>query len=222
MRNAMTHKRFYSRDPLVVTERILAAAEAEFAAQGFTGASTNRIAEYFGGSKATVFRYYPTKAELFVDVMRRICERLVAEVDWDALDRDDPRAWLTGFAVMSLKASVREDALFVGRMIIAHGHDFPVLRETFFSAAIAPVLSKLAGFLEECTRKGVLCCPDHEDDARRYFDLAVSGWTNRALFGLVNQESFFALEASRATSLFLDGCRSPLRLGDHAPLRRGR
>ncbi|MDP9100292.1 MAG: TetR family transcriptional regulator, partial [Verrucomicrobiota bacterium] len=78
----MAHKRFFSRDPTIVRERILDAAEAEFEAQGFTGASTNRIAESFGGSKTTLFRYYLTKTELFVAVMSRISDRLLAKLNW--------------------------------------------------------------------------------------------------------------------------------------------
>jgi AcrR family transcriptional regulator len=58
----ITRKQFYSRDPGTVTERILDAAEAEFMSCGYAEASTNRVLERFGGSKATLFRHYPTKA----------------------------------------------------------------------------------------------------------------------------------------------------------------
>ena len=203
----MTHKRFFSRDPKVVTERILDAAEAEFGTEGFTGASTNRIADKFGGSKATLFRYYSTKAELFVAVMRRISERLVAKLDWNALDHDDPLEWLTAFARIALKAGLSEDALFVGRMVIAHGRDFPHLRETFSSVAIDPVLNGLAAFLRESTQRGMLRCTDFEGDAVRFFDLVVAGWSSRALFGIgpTRNDAFFELEAARAAALFVNG-----------------
>ena len=206
----MAHKRFYSRDPKVITERILDAAEPEFVAAGFTGASTNRIVEYFGGSKATLFRYYPTKSELFIAVMRRISERLLAKIDWAALDSDDPRAWLTAFARMGLRASLSEDALFVGRMVVAHGQEFPMVRQTFIEVAVAPVLGALAGFFREATRKGLLECPDCDGDAIRFFDLAIAGCTSRALLGIWpdRDEAFFDREPARAAALFVGG-RSP-------------
>jgi AcrR family transcriptional regulator len=205
----VSHKPLYRRDPKIVAERILDAAEAEFVAQGFTGASTNRVMAQFGGSKATLFRYYPTKAELFVAVMRRIGKRLVAEVDWAALDGDDPQAWLTDFARMALRASLREDALFVGRMVVAHGREFPALRETFVVVAIEPVVTALADFLRASTQKGLLNCEDADADAVRFFDLVATGWTSRALFGIgpERDEAFFIEESARATALFLDGRR---------------
>ena len=203
----MQHKRFFSRDPQLVTERILAAAESEFAAQGFTGASTNSIARQFGGSKATLFRYYPTKAELFVAVMRRISERRVAGMDWDTLDSDDPLAGLTAFARSALEASVSNDALLVGRMVVAHGDEFPAIRSAFTAMAIKPILDGLAGFLRECTRKGSLNCTDCEADAIRFFDLAVGGWTTRALFGDLPEQgkAFLDTEAAASAALFLGG-----------------
>jgi AcrR family transcriptional regulator len=203
----MQHKRFFSRDPLHVTERILAAAESEFAAEGFTGASTNRIARHFGGSKATLFRYYSTKAELFVAVMRRISERRVAKIDWDALDRDNPIVGLTEFASSALESSVSSDSLFVGRMVVAHGQEFPALRSAFTAMAITPVLDGLADFLRDCNLKGVLHCTDCDADAIRFFDLAVGGWTARALLGGLPDQSkaFLNAQAAESAALFLEG-----------------
>ena len=215
-----THKPLYRRDPEIVAERILDAAEAEFVAQGFTGASTNRMMARFGGSKATLFRYYPTKAKLFVAVMRRIGARLVAEVEWAALDSDDPQAWLTDFARMALRASLSDDALFVGRMVVAHGREFHAIRETFVSVAIEPVISALANFMRVSTHKGLLHCEDPEADAVRFFDLVATGWTSRALFGIgpERDEAFFIEESARATALFLDGRRYPSAILMRSPV----
>jgi AcrR family transcriptional regulator len=203
----LAYKRFYSRDPKVITERILDAAEAEFAIEGFTGASTNRIVEQFGGSKATLFRYYPTKSELFVAVMRRISERLLAKIDWTALDVEDPESWLTTFTRMSLRASLSEDALFVGRMVVAHGREFPDVRKTFIAVAVEPVLTALASFFREAARKDQLHCTDCVGDAMRFFDLAIAGCTGRALLGIWpdHDETFFDLEPARTAALFLKG-----------------
>ena len=114
----------------------------------------NRILAQFGGSKATLFRHYPTKAHLFVAVIRRIERRVIAKVDWTALESGDPRAWLTNFARIALRTSLSEDALFVGRMVVSHGREFPTLRDTFAAIAFKPILSKLTENLRHWTRKG--------------------------------------------------------------------
>ena len=204
---AVRRKQFYSRDPDAVTERILAAAESEFIAGGYAGASTNRILAQFGGSKATLFRHYPTKAHLFVAVIRRIERRVVAKVDWTALESGDPRTWLTNFARIALRTSLSEDALFVGRMVVAHGREFPTLRDTFAAIAFKPILSKLTDKLRHWTREGKLACVNPRADSLRFFDLVVSGWTSRALFGIGPDTStaFFEREARNAVMVFLEG-----------------
>ncbi|WP_404478064.1 TetR/AcrR family transcriptional regulator [Novosphingobium sp. BL-52-GroH] len=200
----------YSRDPAVVVERILDAAEAEFMAAGFAGASTNRILDRFGGSKATLFRHFPTKAEMFLAVIRRIGERMIAEVDWAALETDDPRAWLAAFARMALKGILRDDALFVGRMVVAQGRNFPMIRETFMAVAVTPMLAMLAGRFRDWTDQGLLACVDAEADAVTFFDMALGGWINRALFGLEQpvDDAFLDRHSARAAALFLDGRRT--------------
>ncbi len=214
----IARKQFYSRDPRTVTERILEAAEAEFVACGYGEASTNRVLERFGGSKATLFRHYPTKAQLFVAVIRRIERRVVAAANWAALDSDDPQSWLTSFARIALRASLGDDAQFVGRMVVAHGQEFPVLRETLAAIALEPMLGRLTAKLRTWSLEGKLTCTDPEADAIRFFDLVTSGWTLRALFGIgrAMTRELSEHEPYHAVSVFLNG-----RLTVHTPQASG-
>jgi AcrR family transcriptional regulator len=50
-------------------EAILAAAAKEFSEHGYEGASTSAIVARAGGSKQTLYSYFPSKEELFVEVM---------------------------------------------------------------------------------------------------------------------------------------------------------
>jgi AcrR family transcriptional regulator len=56
--------------------RILDAAESVFRADGFRGASMERIAVAAGMSKVTVYGYFPDKEAAFVGVAQRFAERL--------------------------------------------------------------------------------------------------------------------------------------------------
>ena len=109
---AETGKPFTSRKPDVVRARILDAAQAEFMAAGFAGASTNRILERFGGSKPTMFRHFPTKQRMFEEVVRRIADRWHDAVQWESIASDDPQIWLTEFAALALRWILSEDNLF--------------------------------------------------------------------------------------------------------------
>lgn len=53
-------------------EEILAAATAEFAAKGFTGARIDEIADRYGGSKNMIYHYFDSKDGLFTAVLERM------------------------------------------------------------------------------------------------------------------------------------------------------
>lgn len=62
-------------------EAILAAAVEEFAASGFTGATTADIARRAGISQPYVFRFFPTKKDLILAVIDRCMSRIIG--DWE-------------------------------------------------------------------------------------------------------------------------------------------
>lgn len=62
-------------------EAILAAAVEEFAASGFTGATTADIATRAGISQPYVFRFFPTKKDLALAVIDRCMSKIIS--DWE-------------------------------------------------------------------------------------------------------------------------------------------
>lgn len=74
------------------TEEILAAAAKLFAERGFADADTQELADRLGVGKGTLYRYFPSKRELFLAAadlgMRRLSERLdaVLPLDGDPLE----------------------------------------------------------------------------------------------------------------------------------------
>jgi AcrR family transcriptional regulator len=172
-----------SRDPEVVRGRILDAAQAEFMAAGYEAASTNLIVAAFGGSKATLFRYYPTKERLLEGVLLRIADRWLSAVDLRGLPPGDPEQWLTGCAVRMLGWVLGPEPLFVGRLAIAEGHKFPELGKVFEDRAIRPMRTSLSSRLGEWHREGLLVSASPDLDAEHFLDLTFAGEVSRALYG---------------------------------------
>src|SRR5689334_20651314 len=119
-----------TRNPDIVRASILDAAQAEFMAEGYAGASTNRIVERFGRSKPTLFRHYPTKRALFEGVVARIASRWAEQVDWREIPADVPEVWLRSFAARALRWILSDDNIFVSRMAVSSGHEFPEVAAT--------------------------------------------------------------------------------------------
>ncbi|HET8706129.1 MAG TPA: helix-turn-helix domain-containing protein, partial [Pseudomonadales bacterium] len=56
-------------------QSILAAAEELFAFRGYKAASLNEVAKLAGMSKANIFHHFGSKQELYLAVLRHVCDR---------------------------------------------------------------------------------------------------------------------------------------------------
>ena len=98
---------------------IVATAWEVFRAKGFEGASMSDVADRLGGSKATLYRYYGSKDELFAAAL----EEALREQSDDAYRRisreGDLRARLLEFADTYLKFRLTPEMIGVHRLMIA-------------------------------------------------------------------------------------------------------
>src|SRR6476646_10114879 len=103
----------YRRTPSVVTRlednraRILAAARALVAAGGWRHAHIATVAEKAGVATGTVYRYFPSKAELFAEVLSNVSRRerdvVAAIVDGDGTPAARLRGAVRTFARRALR-----------------------------------------------------------------------------------------------------------------------
>lgn len=202
-----------SRNPETVRARILDAAQAEFLAEGYGAASTNRILERFGGSKPTMFRHFPTKLDMYHAVVARFASRWSDEIDVNCIQENDPQTWLTEFGATIALWCMRDENLFLARMAILEGADGAAAAELYRLNAASPIEHLLAAKLAEWAASGQLTLRDAQRDAVCFLDLTVSGLVFRRLFGANHGTPIEAVrkQVAHAVSLFLDG-RLP-RLG---------
>jgi AcrR family transcriptional regulator len=83
--------------------KLLAAAEVEFAAQGYRGANINRIAQAAGFAQGTIYNYFPSKRVLFELIVQDIAARHSTLILQSTATASDPNSRLerflaTGFA----------------------------------------------------------------------------------------------------------------------------
>ncbi|MEP7312265.1 MAG: TetR/AcrR family transcriptional regulator [Pseudomonadota bacterium] len=201
---------FTSRDPILVAARILDAAQFEFMRVGPEAANTNRIAEAFGGSKATLFRYFPTKDELLKAVVRRIASNWHGIVKWEDIDEVNPTEWLVAFGERTLTWHLSEDALFVGRLAVLEAGKSPLIRNIFPENASRPLHKALAQQLRRWNTAGALTSKNPKRDAKLFFDLTFSGAISRALYGVPKLTSrALSLHVRDCVHLFVRGLRAP-------------
>ena len=102
-------------------ERILAAAEEVFGAQGATG-STEEIAKLAGVGIGTVFRHFPTKKELIEATLLRHFDQLTEQARTLVINTDPTVAWQTLVQTMIKTGSTKLTlvSMLAGREGVPH------------------------------------------------------------------------------------------------------
>src|SRR5882672_8900682 len=72
------------------TQQILDAAARLFAKHGYADADTQLLADELGVGKGTIYRYFPSKKELFLAAADRVMRQLRAQIDSSIKDVRDP------------------------------------------------------------------------------------------------------------------------------------
>jgi AcrR family transcriptional regulator len=100
---------------------IVATAWNVFREKGFDGASMSDVAERLGGSKATLYRYYRSKDELFAAALEAVIGESAARVFAGLWDEGDIETRLLEFGNIYMKARMHDDMIAVERALIAEG-----------------------------------------------------------------------------------------------------
>lgn len=109
--------------PLRLTDRkreaIIQAAIAEFRAHGFEITSMDKIAATAGVSKRTVYNHFPSKEELFAEILNQLWARISAEQSV-VYNRDQPlREQLRQMLQAKVQLMADENFLTLARVAIA-------------------------------------------------------------------------------------------------------
>lgn len=124
---------------------ILAAAAGPFLENGYDRTSLAEIARQAGVSKATLFKQFPTKAELFEATVLA-----AGSTPGTEQAAPDPADFLGGLVLLG-KAYVglldRREMTDLMRIVISESPRFPELRERTFDFGTLPVLAALGDFL---------------------------------------------------------------------------
>ena len=154
--------------------QILAGAQRVFLQQGFAAASTDAIAAEAGVSKRTLYAYYPSKEELFGDVLRGLTiekpqtqlRESVRQIDPQS--REELRGALVGLGNKIIATMMAPDYLALMRTIIADSHRFPQLGEIFRSTVPERGIEEGRAMVQRSQENGVAAPGDPEVMARMF------------------------------------------------------
>ncbi|SAI70888.1 TetR family transcriptional regulator [Bordetella ansorpii] len=141
--------------------QVVAAARELFLAHGFDATTMNMIASRADVSKATLYAYYPAKAQVFLAVILDEKQRLhqaVADIGRDPTRSTREKLLQFGRTAICGYSTPEHIAFF--RMVIAATLRFPEIGRAIESDMRAPLRNLVAEIVADGVRTGELSCPD--------------------------------------------------------------
>ncbi len=163
---------------LAKQRRILDAALAVFAAEGYSGTSMDAIAAKAAVSKPTLYQYFGTKEQLFTEIM--LAERNTMLLAFDHPDTDMV-AELHSFAWRYADTVMRPEFLSLARLIIGEAQRFPEIGRAYQAAGPDRVLAGMITYLTRQRDAKKLTFDDAELAAEDLWGLILSAPRNQAL-----------------------------------------
>jgi len=184
-------------------QAIIEAAAGMFRERGFDRASMHAIAARVGGSKGTLYNYFPSKEELFFAVVEDALEAQAA-APFDALGgRGDLHARLEQFARLYVEFRLGDDVIALDRILIAES-ERTNLAGTMHERYVQPQWRRLAEALKAEMDAGRLRPADPYRAATQFRLLAEGDLVERRLRGDRSVSSEMAAgEVSEGLEAFL-------------------
>ena len=186
---------------------ILKAAAEVFQEVGFARASMSDIRARIGGSKATLYNYFPSKEKLFFEVMYQAKElelgAIAGALDPDA---DDIKQELLRFGQRIVAVLYSAEAIAIRRLAIAELGNSDI-GKVVFEGSTVPIEKQVAEFLKKAMKRGMLRTTDPKVAAIHLLSLLESELLQRVLLGVIDTVRPEAIKGvvRRAVDAFLSG-----------------
>jgi len=170
-------------------EAILDVAKQSFLENGYAGTTMSGIAGELGGSKGTLWSYFPSKEALFTAVVDRATRQYRAEMTVILNRDDDLETALRRFCAEFLTKIASPEALALRRLVIGETRRFPELGKIFYERAPRQTHLLLAEFVAHVQKRGLLPGVDPLRAAQHLTWLCMSGHYEMLLTGVIAEVS---------------------------------
>ena len=202
MRGAQANARPSSDDRRAA---MLAIARAAFLREGYSAASVSEIAAKVGGSKATLYSYFPSKRDLFAAVIEEEVRLMLAPLFEMSETQGDVRTVLERFARRFLDMLLSEDTVAFYRLIVAESARFPEIGQAAYHIGVQHGLDRLADYFLAAMERGELRRTEASVAVAQFMDLCAGELHRKRLFGVVGADDRSEVEkqAKNAVTTFL-------------------
>jgi TetR/AcrR family transcriptional regulator, mexJK operon transcriptional repressor len=184
---------------------IVEIARKAFLQDGYAGTSMSSIAARLGGSKATLYNYFPSKKDLFFAVTEMETSKLIALVFEVEDAGGDFRRSLHDLCRRFLTALLSDDMVASYRLIVAESARFPEIGRATFEFGMKRGLERVAAYFQKAMDQGGLRAANTLVAAQSFFDLETGHLHKLRLWNVAEHFSAEAIEeeVERIVSTFL-------------------
>lgn len=154
---------------------ILEVAERSFLERGYAETSMSTIAAELGGSKTTLWSYFPSKEALFAAVLDSMIGEFERELDEALIPSDGPEAALTRFGRALLRKVMAPTSIALHRLIVAEAERVPAISRAFAERGPDRLRKRLCRYMEQEMAMGRLRGAEPMIAARQFIALAQAG-----------------------------------------------
>lgn len=186
-------------------DAILDVASGWFLDHGYAGTAMSAIAAELGGSKGTLWSYFPSKEKLFAAVIERRSESFRAQLVEILNPAEDVEETLRRYARKFLTKITSPEALALHRLVVGESNRFPEVGRIFYEQAPRKAQAMLAEYFAGVMAKGLLRADDPLCAALNLSGLCLAGCHYRLLMGVIDKVTPALIEAdvARAVPAFL-------------------
>lgn len=164
-------------------DAILGVARLHFLENGYAATTMSAIAGRLGGSKGTLWNYFPNKEELFTAMLQHATDAYHAGMMQILDSQGELEPTLRRFATNLLNAVTSPDAIALHRLVMTEAGRCPNMGAIFFELAPKNTRALLAHFLDRAMQQGQLRSADPTLAARTLITLTLSGCHQQILWG---------------------------------------
>ena len=167
-------------------DTILEVAGRSFLEHGYAGTTMSGIAAKLGGSKGTLWNYYPSKEVLFGAVLDRATAAFREQLTLTLSPDDSIEAALTKFCSKFLGKLTMPESLALHRLVVGEAARFPEMGRIFYERAPWKTQELLACYLEKAAEKGQIRCEDPFAAAQYLTSLCTARAQQQLLTGVID------------------------------------
>lgn len=183
------------------------AAREAFFSRGYGGTAMSSISAKVGGSKTTLWSYFPSKQDLFVAVLDDLFERYNTALSVQLIPGEDIGNALRRLGRALLDTWLLPAAIDMQRLVTGEAGRFPELARIYYERGPVRGKARLAAFLADAMAQGVLREGDPVLAAHHFAGLCHHGSPHLSLLGLIEppDAAARAREVDLAVDRFLSG-----------------